>query len=218
MGKKPISGEQRVILPDVSWQQFETLLSELGDERKSHLTLERKRLELMTPTEEHRRCNQLIESLILLVADELNVPITAVGAVMLKRADLLLATEPDESYYLQRPVPLDSRVINLMRDAPPDLVVEVAITKSAISKLAIYAAMEIPEVWRYVTQTGEEALLKGKLAFYQLRGDRYVETDHSNAFPTLPSDRVVAFLEHSDSIGLAQALQTLRAWVQQTLA
>lgn len=215
MGKKPIPGEQRVILPDISWQQFETLLGELGDERTTYLTLDRKRLELMTPTEEHRRCNQLIESLILLLADELNLPVKSIGAVMLKRADLLLATEPDASYYFQRPVPLDSRVVDLLRDAAPDLVVEVAITKSAINKLPIYAAMEIPEVWRYVTQAGEEALLKGRLTFYQLQGDRYVETTHSQAFPSLPSDRIISFLEHSDAIGLPQALRTLRAWVQQ---
>ncbi|MBD2088449.1 Uma2 family endonuclease [Microcoleus sp. FACHB-1515] len=215
MGKKPIPGEQRVILPDVSWQQFEMLLQELGDDRTSYLTFDRKRLELMTPTAEHQRCNQLIESLILLLADELNVSVSAEGAVLLKRADLLCATEPDSSYYLDRPAPLDRRVVDLMRDLPPDLVVEVAITKSAINKLAIYAALEISEVWRYVTQAGEEALLKGTLTFYQLQGDRYVETPNSQAFPMLTTDRVVQFLEHSDAIGLPQALRTLRAWVQE---
>ncbi|NEQ27656.1 MAG: Uma2 family endonuclease, partial [Microcoleus sp. SIO2G3] len=201
-----------------SWPQFEALLAELGDDRTSYLSLDRQRLELMTPTDEHQRCNQLIESLILLLADELNVSVQAEGAVLLKRADLLCATEPDSSYYLDRPAPLDRRVIDLMHDAPPELVVEVAITKSAINKLAIYAALEIPEVWRYVTQAGEEALLKGKLTFYQLQGDRYIETPRSSAFPILTSDRVVQFLEHSDAIGLPQAVRTLRAWVQQAIA
>ena len=34
-------------------------------------------------------------------------------------------------------------------DPPPDLVIEVDITRSSLDKLSIYAALRVPEVWRY---------------------------------------------------------------------
>ena len=40
-----------------------------------------------------------------------------------------------------------------MSDPPPDLVVEVEMTRSAIDKLRLFASMGIPEVWRYDGKT-----------------------------------------------------------------
>lgn len=212
MARKPLTTEQRVILPNVSWQQFEELLVELGEERQTRLTYLRGKLEMMTPVEAHERCSRLIDSLILVVVDELAIPMTALMPVTLKHVEIGCATEPDACYYLeqrQRQTSLD-----LTRDLPPDLLVEVALTKSNLQKLPIYASLGIPEVWRYVT-TADEDMLKGKLTIYQLQDDHYSERTHSKAFPLLPASRVLEFMEQSDSMSLAAALRLLRAWVQE---
>ncbi len=39
--------------------------------------------------------------------------------------------------------------INLTEDPPPDLVVEVDITHTDINKLALYARLGVPELWRF---------------------------------------------------------------------
>ncbi|MCU0525705.1 MAG: Uma2 family endonuclease [Elainella sp. Prado103] len=213
MPKKPVVTEQRVVLPNVSWQQFETLLSELGDERQTRLTYLRGKLEMMTPVEAHDRCSKLIDSLILVLADELKLPLTAVLPVLLKHEPMGCATEPDACYYLENRSQI-GHGIDLSQAIPPDLLVEVALTKSSIDKLPIYETMGIPEVWRYITTLGDD-MLKGKLLIYHLKSDGYVESRVSQAFPFLAADRILAFLEQSDSMSLATALRVLRSWVQQ---
>lgn len=213
MSRKPTSQEQRVVLSNVSWQQFENLLAELGEERSTRLTYDRGRLEMMNPTPEHDRCSRLLESVILLLADELDLEIAAIGSVLLKQADLGYGVEPDGCYYLQ-PFP-SRRVIDLNQMALPDLVVEIAITKSAIDRLPLYQGLGIPEVWRYVTQMGKNAL-NGELLIYHLQGDAPLKSqDRSLVFPFLTSGRVLEFLGHSDTLGLAQALRLLRTWLSQ---
>ncbi len=214
MPKKPIPTEQRVILPSVSWQQFEQLLAELGNERQTRLTYLRGKLEMMTPVEAHERCSKLIDSLILVLVDELSIPLTAIAPVLLKHEALGCATEPDVCYYLEKRSLRRAHELDLSQDLSPDLLVEVALTKSNLDKLPIYATLGIPEVWRYITTVGDD-MLKGTLLIYELQDDRYVERSHSQAFPMLPAGRVLEFLEQSDSIGLASALRVLRAWIQE---
>lgn len=213
MPKRPLPTEQRVILPNVDWQQFEKLLVELGEDRQTRLTYLRGKLEMMTPVEAHERCSRLIDSLILVVVDGLAMPITSLMPVTLKNAEMACATEPDACYYLKnRP---SQREIDLTQDSPPDLLVEVALTQPKLEKLPIYAALGIPEVWRYITAAGED-MLKGKLLMYELQ-EGYVQRPNSLAFPFLPAERVLEFMQQSDSISLATALQLLRAWIEERM-
>ncbi len=214
MARKPAPTEKRIVLPGVSWQQFDMLLDELGTERTARLTYDQGKLEMMTPLEEHERCSRLIESLILVIADEMDVEIHSIGSALLKRADLACVAQPDASYYLTEKVRLSRRAeLDLNQTPPPDLAVEVAITKSSLNTFGIYAALELPEVWQYWTTIGDN-VLKGTLLIYQLQNGHYVERSTSPAFPFLPAKRVLEFLDQSDKIGLAQALMVFRSWIQ----
>lgn len=217
MGKQSTPAENRVVLPGVSWQQFEQVLAELGPERTARLTYDRGKLEMMTPQADHDRCNRLIESCLLVVADELYLKLGVGGPVVLKRPDLGRAIEPDATYYLQ-PLPPERRQVELdLTQAPgPDLAVEISMTKGTIAPLPVYAAMEIPEVWRYITKSGDD-ILKGQLLFYQLQDSQYIETPNSKAFPFLTAKRVLEFMDQSDSLGLQKALNLLRDWLRQRL-
>lgn len=215
MGKRePTPNEHRIVLDKISWQKFEMLVAEMGEERTTCFTYDRGRLEMMNPLEEHERCRKLIESLILVLVDEMEQAMEGYTAPLLKRPDLQLATEPDACYYIQHAALMHNRAtIDALIDPPPDLVQEVALTKSSLEKLPIYTAFEIPEVWRYVTQPGE-GFFKGELIIYCLEAGRYVESSRSLAFPFLPATKVLEFIEQSDSMGLMAALRVLRSWVQ----
>jgi Uma2 family endonuclease len=235
MGRRePTPNEQRVVLENVSWQKFETLLSEMGGDRTSpatpprvtRFTYERGRLEMMNPLEDHERCRKLIESLLLVLVDELEWTVESEIAPCLLRQDLQLGTEPDACYYVNpqatrttthRPAELTARsVIDLNREPVPDLIQEVALTKSQIDKLPIYAALGVPEVWRYVTQPGA-GFFKGDLVVYVLEQDFYAESTLSQVFPFLPAAKILEFIEHSDSMGLMAALRVFRAWVEEQI-
>jgi Uma2 family endonuclease len=221
MLRKTKPPEQRVVLPDVSWPQFQSLLEELGSERTARLTYFRGKLEMMTPTPDHERCRKLIDSLVQVLAGGLRLQVETIAPIMLVNPGFQCAVESDACYYLETPLPAgvtpdsaQQAEIVFPEDAPPDLLVEVAITKSQVNKLAVYATMSIPEVWRYVTTIGDD-VLKGELSMYQLQGDRYIECKSSPRFPFLPPRRVVEFLEQSDTLGLQKALVVLREWMRE---
>ncbi|MBW4418777.1 MAG: Uma2 family endonuclease [Myxacorys californica WJT36-NPBG1] len=215
MAKNPSPSERRVMLPGVSWQQFETLLGELGTSRTARLTYDRDKLEMMTPLEEHDRCNRLIETLLLVVAEEADIPLYCNGSLLLKRADLGRAIQPEGCYSVGSSIAIEKRAeLDLERVAPPELVVDVAVSSGSLDRLSLYGAMGVPEIWRYTTTVGDD-VLKGSLQIYRSQGDRYVESTNSGLFPFLPGAQVLEFLEQSDAIGLAQALIVLRDWINQ---
>lgn len=65
--------EQRVLLKNISWQLFESLLLEMGEQRSTRLAYHKGNLELMTPLWEHENRNRLIECLISTLLEELNL-------------------------------------------------------------------------------------------------------------------------------------------------
>jgi Uma2 family endonuclease len=217
MAKQPAPTEKRVVLSGVTWQKFEGLLSELGQNRTARMTYDRGKLEMMTPLEEHDRCARLLESLILVFAEEVRLPVQSLGSVLLMRPDIGHAIQPESCYVVgddggKRGLP----EWNLNQHQPPDLVVDVAIAKGSFDRYALYESMEVPEVWRYLTKAGDD-VLKGNLTIHHLEGGIYVERPTSLLFPFLPARRILEFLEQSDSLGLAQALAVLRDWIQKNL-
>jgi Uma2 family endonuclease len=217
MGKEPTASEQRIVLEKVSWQKYEALLADMEENRTSRFTYDRGRLEMMTPLDEHERCHKLIESLILVLADELQIPIEAYKTPTLKRPDLKIGTEPDTAYYIQHAAQMQGRsAIDLNTDPPPDVMLEVALNRSAIDKLPIYATLGIAEVWRYTSQPGED-FFKGTLTLYCLQDDYYTESLYGYAFPFLPAPRIQQFIDQSDALGMVTALRVLREWVQNTI-
>jgi Uma2 family endonuclease len=68
--KKNVIAEKRILLKKVTWPKFTEILNELGSDRTVNLTYDRGRLELMTPQNIHDRAQRLLDSLLVVVADE----------------------------------------------------------------------------------------------------------------------------------------------------
>ena len=78
------------------------------------------------------------------------IEILSCASTTFKRPDLDRAFEPDESYSIAHADQIRPKdEVDLQIDPPPDLVIEVEITSSAIAKLQLFAAMGVPEVWRH---------------------------------------------------------------------
>src|SRR5438132_197622 len=80
----------------------------------------------------------------------------------------------------------DNEGIDLTVDSPPDLVIEIDITSPSLDKFPLYAAVGVPEVWRY---DGTHVTM------YCLAGEHYVEVTHSTVLPPLTNERATRFLE-----------------------
>ena len=66
----------------------------------------------------------------------------------IRRSVLERGFEPDNCYYVQHePQMWDKKKINFKVDPPPDLAIEVEVTRKLLDKMGIYAAFRVPELW-----------------------------------------------------------------------
>jgi Uma2 family endonuclease len=205
----PEIAEQRVILSNVSWQTFEQLLKELGDKRATRLAYDQGVLEIMTPLGLHENSNRFIDDLIRAIADELNLNLKKFGSLTLKREKKLKGAEPDSCYYLQNePLVRSKQEIDLDNDPPPDLVLEIDIISGSLDKRPIYAAVGVPELWRYDGKKLEVFVL-------QLSSQDYQQVNQSPTFPWMPLDIMPKFIRQSLVDGETATLRAFRAWVRE---
>ncbi|QLE56685.1 Uma2 family endonuclease [Nostoc sp. TCL26-01] len=206
-----LTNSQRVLLPNITWQTFETILAEMGDDRAVRLAYDQGMLEIMTPLMPHEHNNRLLEHLIFALAEVLNLNLKSIGSTTCKRADLLRGVEPDSAFYIQNELVMrQKQQIDLTQDPPPDLVIEVDYTGASVDRFPIYQALGVPEVWRY-----DEPIMQ----IYQLRGGVYIPCDVSPTFANLPlATELPWFLEQSLKIGEVSMVRLFRDWVSQQIA
>ena len=112
------------------------MLADMGSERKNRLAYDKGILEIMSPYKAHENPNRLIEGFIVVMCEELGLEINRTGSTTLTRDDLEKGGEPDSSYYIQNEFLVrDKDKIDLSKDPPPDLVLEVEYSRSAVNKL-----------------------------------------------------------------------------------
>lgn len=166
--------ETRTVMRNIRWDTYVDL-AEQRDGSVPRMTYDEGVLELMSPKRQHEGIGTLIGRLIETWTEVKGIEIQSVKSTTFKRADLSKGFEADESYYIEHALEVRGKdEIDLTVDPPPDLVVEVEITRSAIAKMKLFAAMGIPEVWRH---DGEQ------LTFAVLESGEYRQVSESNMLP-----------------------------------
>lgn len=202
--------ETRTILSNISWQTFKTMLAEMGSERKNRLAYNNGILEIMTPLMPHENSNRLIEVFVGVLCEELGLEIKRTGSLTLTRDDLERGGEPDSSYYIQNEsLVRNNENIDLSIDPPPDLVLEVEYSKSKVDKLKIYAAIGVPEFWRY------NGIV---LRVYILSDSQYIEVPNSPIFASVQVKEIPRFIQETKKNGEMATTRAFRAWVRQQIA
>ncbi|WP_341733960.1 Uma2 family endonuclease [Microcoleus sp. EPA2] len=195
-----------VLLKNISWQTYESLVNELAEQRGIRLTYDRGTLEIMTPSDPHEGNKQILGRFVETVTEELNVEIRSLGSLTCRREDLERGLEPDQCYYIDNEENVRSlNQINLNQDPPPDLVIEIDMTSSSINRMELYASLGVPELWRYDGS---------RLIFYQLEGQEYVERDVSPHFPFLSPSEIMGFVERQKEVGETSMIRGFRQWVR----
>lgn len=200
-------GEKRVLFRALDWSRFQLLRQAISRDRTVRLTYCAGTLEITMPLEIHEFSARLIERFILILVFELGLEVKTMGSTTLEKAALDKSAEPDDAYYIQNQSAVAGRDVDLDRDPPPDLVVEVDITHTDIDKLRLYAAMGVPEFWRY----------DGKIwRVYSLQADAYREVNISPTFPQVPKTKLYEFLATARQSEVT-AERALRTWVRSLL-
>lgn len=178
--------EQRVVLRSVSWATYQALADE-SDHAAGRITYDQGVMELMSPSMAHEHAAALLGRFVEQYSLVRDIELRTVKSTTFRRQDLRRGFEADEAYYIQNaPRMRDRCEVDLPLDPPPDLVIEIDLSRSSIDKLGILAAMGVPEVWRYDDQT---------LWCGVLDGDHFAETGESvvlAGFPLKLAERLLA--------------------------
>lgn len=194
-----------MVLDNVSWETYASLLEDCADCSTPHLTYDRGTLEILSPSSQHEELNRTLALLVEILALELGLDIRSLGSTTFRREDLERGFEPDSCFYVQNAQAVQGKTrLDLAFDPPPDLVIEIVITSPSIRKDPIYAELGVPEVWRY---NG------GELRMSKLEENGYVTCENSVAFPLLTARGLSEFVHKSRTTTRPELIESFRQWI-----
>jgi Uma2 family endonuclease len=195
-----------VTFHNVSWEEYEQLIEELGEVRGLRVSYNEGTLEIMTVSSEHESYAAFINLLIGHLSFRLPINIRFFGSATMRTKKKKKGSEPDACFYVQSAPAIANRIqIDFAADPPPDVVVEVDIHHDSRDKFSIYAALGVPEIWRY---DGHE------LTIHHFQEDQYVQVERSLALPMLSGVALTDFLARLPEDGESQTLVAFDEWLQ----
>ena len=187
----------------LDWDDYEILLKNLAERPNLRVSYDKGRLQIVSISRRHERYAAHVENLIVTACDEFDLTLEECGRTTWRRFMLDRGVEADGSYYIENAKRvLDDREIDLESDPPPDIVLEIDLTTDSRDKFPLYAALAVPEIWRYDGQA---------IHFHQLRDGEYVEMPGSRALPGLSRELLIESMEISKTQGQTAARKHLRA-------
>lgn len=195
-----------VTIPDVSWEEFESILQELGQKRSARVAYSKGTLEIMVPLPEHEKPKDLISDIVKILLKSMGKRYEPFGSTTFKQVNAA-GVEPDACFYIHNYQQMIGRRRLDLGDPPPDLAIEIDVTSK--TTLDAYEAIAIPELWIYDN---------GKLSIYVLKNGQYIKSDSSPNFPNIPLTQIVpATVERAWQVGSVQALEEFESIVAKLL-
>ena len=133
---------------------------------------------------------------------------TCLGSMTFQRRRNQRGLEPDQCYWIAHEAQIRNKDrIDFRVDPPPDLVLEIDISRSSLNRMAMYGQMGVPEVWRF---------RKGALVFLARQADgAYTEAPSSLSLPPLTAADLSPFLALRRTADEIEIVRQFRAWIHQ---
>ncbi|MDB9512518.1 Uma2 family endonuclease [Kamptonema animale CS-326] len=187
-----------VTIANVSWQEFESILQELGQKRRARVAYSQGNLEIMVPLPEHEKPRDLISDIVKILLKSTGRRYEPFGSTTFKKEGRA-GVEPDACFYIENYQQMIGRRRLEPNDPPPDLAIEADVTSK--TTLEAYQAIGVPEIWVYDS---------GRLTIYLLRDGEYVKSDISPTFSRIAITKIIpAAVARSWVVGNLQALEEL---------
>ncbi|CAN5413546.1 Uma2 family endonuclease [soil metagenome] len=195
---------QKLILQGVGWDVYEQILEEYKGSNALHFAYDDGFLEVEVPLFEHERPTEILRDLVTTICIEKEIDFINAGSTTFRKRAKAKGCEPDTAFYIQNEKLIRGlRKLDLSKNPPPDLVIEVDVTSPSLNKLPIYAALGVSEVWLY---KGE------KVIFYKLYGEVYQEISNSLSLPILSSEQTTEFLQKGLKESSSKWFKEIREW------
>ncbi|MEG3841944.1 Uma2 family endonuclease [Microcoleus sp. herbarium14] len=185
-----------VTIPNITWLEFESILEELGEKRRSRIAYSNSTLEITVPLLECEITKDLISDMVKILLKSAGRKYEPFGSTTFKREGAA-GIEPDACFYILNYQRMISRRRLLPDDPPPDLAIETDVASK--TTIDAYLAIGVPEVWVYDS---------GRLRIYLLQDGEYVESDISPNFPGIAIAQLIPVtVERALQVGSCQALE-----------
>lgn len=198
-----------MIVPDVSWEDYQQLVAEANKQNGVRLTFAQGSLEIMSPLPIHEKYKEFLLRLMDRLSTLMGFDLESLGSTTFNQEWLDNGVEPDTCFYIKNAAKIIGKNrIDLAVDPPPDIAVEIDISHRSTTKLKIYEELRVPEIWLYDEQ---------KLQILLLTETGYADSPTSQSFPFLTSEALTQFLERSKTEGQGAVLRVFREWVKTKL-
>jgi len=127
--------EERRVIANVTWSQYEALLAKLDDSLAYRVNYLDGVLEIEAPSRRHESGKTRIGDLLLIYFLETDTEYFPTGSTTFRNAEQQVGAEPDESYCIGTD------------KAVPDLAIEVIVASGGINRLDRFRRLGVREVW-----------------------------------------------------------------------
>lgn len=201
--------QERVLLQGITWNTFEALIRELESQPSKRLTYDGGLLEIWMPLPPHESFKRWLGRIVEIMTEEMGCEIRSLSSSTWRRSDLAKGVEADECYYIQNEALVRGRMdIDLALDPPPDLAIEIDMTRVSLPRLPIYQALAVPEVWRF---DGE------RLVFLRWVDGEYEEIEQSVSLPLATATELMLLLHQVQEMGETTWARSVRRWIREKL-
>jgi Uma2 family endonuclease len=94
----------RVLFSNISWQQFENLLKDLGEHRAARVAYDNGTMEIITPLPEHEYYKETISDSVKDIGEELDLNYESLGSTTWRTESRMAGVEADNCFYFQNRV------------------------------------------------------------------------------------------------------------------
>ncbi|PNW57063.1 UNVERIFIED_CONTAM: hypothetical protein BEN50_00770 [Euhalothece sp. KZN 001] len=169
-----------ICVSGISWEDYEAIQQELGENRNLRLVYYPEVLEIMSPSAAHERPHRLIAYIVTTILEHQERDWEDFGSTTLKYPEVA-GIEPDTCFYIQNADRARNFThLDLTKFPPPDLAIECDLTSKTVIKA--YEALRVPEVWIYSSD---------RLQIFVFSGTEYKQVENSLAFPDFPISNLI---------------------------
>lgn len=199
---------ERISATGVPWAVYLRLSNRRDDSgSRVRITFDRGNIELMSPKFRHEKPSHRLGLLIHSLAKTFGCKLASARSTTLQEEQAEQGLEPDNCFYIANaPAILTVEDIDLTIHPPPDLAIEVDVSRSSVPKEPIYATMGVPELWRHDKGTVIIRLLSQE--------GTYVTSSTSRSFPKVTAEDLKALLDQTAVLDDIDAEEHFRAWAK----
>ena len=204
---KKLPEQMDVTFGNTTWNDYETLIKEVGEASHLRISYTQGNLKVMTLSSLHENYSALVQNFLSHLSLQKRIKILNYKSATMKVTKELKGVEPDGCFYVQSADKLPDKLrIDFSQDPMPDIILEVDIYHDSKSKFDIYATFGVKEIWRY---NGE------KFEIYELKkSGEYKQIKQSKSLPILTAKVLTDFLNQSNEKDQYEILLDFEEWLK----